>query len=40
MKPLEVLGGLALGAATLVVVLIGSAFAFGSIGRYLKTKNM
>jgi hypothetical protein len=40
MKALEVLGGVALGLVTLLVVGVGSLFAFGSIGRYMKAKSM
>jgi hypothetical protein len=40
MKALEALGGFALGVVTLVVVAVGSLVAFGSMGRYLKAKNM
>jgi hypothetical protein len=40
MKALEVVGGFALGVATLVIVFFGSIFAFGSMGRYMKAKNM
>jgi hypothetical protein len=40
MKVLEVVGGFLLGAVTIVVVAVGGLFAFGSMGRYLKVKNM
>jgi hypothetical protein len=40
MKALESLGGLALGVASLLVLVVGSIFAFGSVGRYLKAKGM
>ena len=40
MKPLEFLGGVVLGGVSLLVLLVGSLFAFGSIGRYLKAKSM
>ncbi len=40
MKALEFLGGVALGGVSLLVLLLGSLVAFGSIGRYLKVKSM
>ena len=40
MKALEFLGGVVLGSVSLLVLLLGSLVAFGSIGRYLKAKNM
>jgi hypothetical protein len=40
MKALEFLGGVALGSVSMLVLLVGSLVAFGSIGRYLKVKNM
>jgi hypothetical protein len=40
MKALEFTGGVLLGGVSLLVLLLGSLVAFGSIGRYLKTKSM
>jgi hypothetical protein len=40
MKALEVLGGIALGGVSLLILLVGSLFAFGSMGRYFHTKSM
>ena len=40
MKALEVLGGIALGGVSLLVLLLGSLIAFGSLGRYIKAKSM
>jgi hypothetical protein len=40
MKVLEFIGGVALGGVSLLVLLLGSLVAFGSIGRYLKAKSM
>lgn len=40
MRALEFIGGIVLGLISLCVLLIGSLVAFGSIGRYLKTKSM
>jgi hypothetical protein len=40
MKALEYIGGVALGGVSLLVLLLGSLVAFGSIGRYLHTKSM
>jgi hypothetical protein len=40
MKLLEVIAGWLLGLVTVFVIMIGSLVAFGSIGRYMKTKSM
>jgi len=40
MKVLEMIGGFLLGTATLLVLGVGCLFAFGSMGRYLKSKSM
>jgi len=40
MRALEFLGGVVLGTASLLVLLVGCIFAVGSMGRYLKTKSM
>jgi hypothetical protein len=40
MKVLEVIGGVVLGSVSLLILLVGAIFAFGSIGRYLKAKSM
>ena len=40
MKALEAIGGVALGSVSLLILVVGALFAFGSLGRYLKAKNM
>jgi len=40
MKALEVIGGVVLGSVSLLILVVGAIFAFGSMGRYLKTKSM
>ncbi|WP_406699279.1 hypothetical protein V5E97_10415 [Singulisphaera sp. Ch08] len=40
MKVLEVLAGLALGMVTLVILVVGSLFAVGSMGQYVRNKSM
>jgi hypothetical protein len=40
MKPLEVIGGVVLGSVSLLILVGGALFTFGSLGRYLKTKSM
>ncbi|SIN71143.1 hypothetical protein SAMN05444166_0325 [Singulisphaera sp. GP187] len=40
MKVLEVIGGLALGMVTLLILVVGSLFAVGSMSRYVRNKSM
>jgi hypothetical protein len=40
MRVLEWLAGFLLGLVSLLILLVGSLVAFGSIGRYLKAKSM
>ncbi len=40
MKILEVLAGAAIGLVSLVILGVGTIFAFGSMGRYIHNKNM
>jgi hypothetical protein len=40
MKVLEVLGGLLVGVVTLLILLVGSLFAIGSMGKYIRNKSM
>jgi hypothetical protein len=40
MKALEVIGGVVLGSISLLILVVGSFFAVGSLGRYLKVKRM
>jgi len=40
MRALETIGGFLLGIVSVLILVVGSLFAVGSIGRYLKTKNM
>jgi hypothetical protein len=40
MRALEAIAGFVLGLASVFVILIGMLVAFGSIGRYVKTKSM
>ena len=40
MKALEVIGGAALGSVSLLILFVGVISSFGSMGKYLKTKNM
>lgn len=40
MKALEVMVGIAIGLVTMVILVGGAAFAFGSIGRLMKSKAM
>ena len=40
MKFLEVLGGIAIGLVSLLILGVGGLFAFGSMGRYAKNKSM
>jgi len=40
MKVLEFLGGAVIGLLSSLILVAGSIFALGSIGRYMKVKNM
>jgi hypothetical protein len=40
MKVLEVLAGAVIAVLTVLILIVGSVFAVGSIGRYLKGKTM
>lgn len=40
MKVLEVIAGILLGGVSLLVLLVGTLFAYGSLGRYLRAKAM
>ncbi|AGA28686.1 hypothetical protein [Singulisphaera acidiphila] len=40
MKVLEVFAGLAIGVVTLLILVVGSLFAVGSMGKYIKNKSM
>jgi hypothetical protein len=40
MRFLETLAGAVFGAFSLFVLLLASVFAFGSIGKYVRLKNM
>lgn len=40
MKVLEVIAGVALGAVTLLILAVGSLFAVGSMGQYVRNKSM
>ena len=40
MKVLEAIAGVLIGLATLLILAVGALFAFGSMGRYVRNKNM
>ncbi len=40
MKVLEILAGSVIAVASMLILLVGSVFALGSIGRYIKAKSM
>jgi hypothetical protein len=40
MKVLEVLGGAVVAVCSVIILAVGSVFALGSIGRYMKAKSM
>jgi hypothetical protein len=40
MKVLEAIAGVVVGLVTFVILGVGSLFAFGSMGRYMKNKSI
>ena len=40
MRVLEAIAGFVLGFVSLLILLVGSLVAFGSIGKYLRAKSM
>jgi hypothetical protein len=37
---IEVIGGVAIGTVSLLILVVGALVAFGSLGRYMKIKSM
>jgi hypothetical protein len=40
MRVLEAIVGFAIGVVSMLILVVGGIFAFGSIGRYLKARSM
>jgi len=40
MKVLEILAGAVIAVASMLILLVGSAFALGSLGKLIKAKSM
>ena len=40
MRILEAIAGVLIGIVTLLILVVGGVFAFGSMGKYLRNKSM
>ena len=40
MRILEAIAGVMIGIVTLLILVVGGVFAFGSMGKYLRNKSM